>query len=229
MIQTSHCFRQWGVFLHRNLCYNIDRYCACPKGKGNTCYLREVRESAEGGGESVSIFSVLISIQYVGIVALMIEILYVIKQKTSRLQTLMLFVLIATCINFVGYLFEMQATDQDMALMAIKFIYFGKPYIALSIFLFAMEFYKVKLPRWLVNLLCAVHISVTILVLTCEKHTLYYSSINYTYEGMFPHLVFGHSIFYIIYNFGFIMGYLLIIAYVGFKNYKYTRDRKSVV
>ncbi|MBO5032076.1 MAG: response regulator [Lachnospiraceae bacterium] len=171
----------------------------------------------------MSIFPVLLGVQYVGIAALMIEILYVMKQKTSKLQTLMMLVLIATCINFVGYLFEMQATDKNTALMAIKFIYFGKPYIALSIFLFAMEFYKVRLPRWLVNVLCGIHISVTILVLTCEKHTLYYSSIDYTYEGMFPHLVFGHSIIYKIYNYGFIMGYLLIIVLVGVKNYKYTR------
>lgn len=169
----------------------------------------------------MSIFSALLSIQYIGIVALIIEIIYVLKQKASRLQTMMLLVLIATLINFAGYLFEMQAFDRDRALMAIKFIYFGKPYIALGIFLFAMEFYKVHIPKWVINFLCFVHVFVTILVLTCERHTLYYSSIDYTYEGIFPHLVFGHSIIYIVYNYGFIIGYLLIMAYVGFKNYKY--------
>ena len=52
-------------------------------------------------------------------------------------------------VNFVGYLFEMQADTPQEAMMAVKFSYLGKPFIVLTMFLFAMECCKVRLPKWL--------------------------------------------------------------------------------
>ncbi|MDE7478864.1 MAG: response regulator [Lachnospiraceae bacterium] len=154
------------------------------------------------------------------------------RQKPSRLQMLVLLVLISTLVNFAGYLFEMKAFSQDKALMAIKIIYFGKPYIVIGTFLFAMEFYRVRISRWIMNILVAIHISVTVMVLTCEHHTLYYRSIYYTEEGLFPHLVLGHSIFYVVYNYFLVIFYLLTIIYTGFRNYKYavtTIEKKRIM
>ena len=54
--------------------------------------------------------SLFIGIQYIGIFTLLVEILYVLNRKASRLQTTMLIVLLATLVNFVGYLLEIQAT-----------------------------------------------------------------------------------------------------------------------
>lgn len=167
----------------------------------------------------MSVFSALLALQYIGIAVLIMGIIYVIKQKPSRLQTLILLVLMATLVNYTGYLFELKAVDKDMALMAVKFMYLGKPFIALGTILFAFEFYRIRIPSKVRNLLCAIHVLVTALVLTCDSHTLYYSSIDYTYEGLFPHLVFGHSIFYTLYNRILIMSYLVIIIYLCIKNY----------
>lgn len=168
----------------------------------------------------MSVFSALLGLQYIGIAVLIFGIVYVIKQKPSKLQTLILLVLMATLVNCTGYLFEMKAVDRDMALMAIKFMYLGKPFIALGTFLFALEFYRIRISSKVRNLLCLIHILVMALVLTCDSHTFYYSSIDYTYEGLFPHLVFGHSIIYALYNRILIMVYLIIIIYLGFKNYR---------
>ena len=87
--------------------------------------------------------SLFIGIQYIGIFTLLVEILYVLNRKASRLQTTMLIVLLATLVNFVGYLLEIQATSKEMALQAVKFIYLGKPFIVLAMFLFTLKYYKV--------------------------------------------------------------------------------------
>lgn len=141
-----------------------------------------------------------ILIQYVGIIILVLEAFYVAGRKTSRHQQYLMLLIIALCINFVGYLLELQATTRREALMAVKFLYLGKPYIALAQFLFVMQICKVKLPRKLVGALFGMHTAIVFLVLTCESHTLFYSSIQFTDSGFFPHLVLGHSVIYNLYS-----------------------------
>ncbi len=163
-------------------------------------------------------------VQYFGICVLLLEILYIYRQRNSRLQLLMLTVVVSNLINFIGYLFEMCATTQEMALQAVKFIYLGKPYIILGIFLFIMEYYKVKCPVWIKTVLGVIHIGVTVLVLECERVPWYYSSIHYVRDGYFPHLVLGKGIVYILYS-GLIFIYLTVIVVLGVIHYRKTRDR----
>jgi len=175
--------------------------------------------------------SLFVGIQYIGIVILVIEILYILKQRASWLQTYLLIVVLATLINFVGYLFEIQATSKEMALQAVKFLYLGKPYIILATFLFIMRFYNIRIPKQIKSVLCGLHIGISVLVLTCDKHFLFYSSIDYTYEGFFPHLVLGHSFIYKVYC-GMILSYLLILIGTGIHRYRTmnrTREKKQIL
>lgn len=126
----------------------------------------------------------------------MAEAYYVIGRKPSRQQQYLLFVIIALCTNFVGYLLVLEATTLTEALQAVKFSYLGKPFIVLCLFLFVMHTCKIPIPRWLETVLVFVHVFVVLCVLTCENHKLYYNSIAYVQDGFFPHLVLGHGIIY---------------------------------
>lgn len=64
----------------------------------------------------MGVLSLFVGIQYIGIAILLIEILYILKQRASWLQTNLLIIVLATLINFVGYLFEIQAASREMAL-----------------------------------------------------------------------------------------------------------------
>lgn len=165
-------------------------------------------------------YYLFISIQYIGMIILMAEILYILRQSPSRLQIKMLIIALATLINFIGYLMEMQAGSKEIAFQAVKFLYIGKPFIILATFLFIMEFYHINIPGWLKYLLCALHLSISLLVFTNDRHFLFYSSIDYTQEGYFPHLVLGHSLIYKAYS-GIVLLYLLILIGAGI--YKYSR------
>lgn len=168
-------------------------------------------------------YYLFIALQYIGIVILFGEILYIVYQKPSRQQTRLLIMNIAVLVNYVGYLFELQATTPEQALQAVKFIYVGKPFIVLTMFLFVLEYCKVKLPIWFKTIMACLHAMITLLVMTCEHHTLYYSSINYTREGFFPHLVFGHGPVYYIY---FIMlgVYLFTMAALCISRYRVAKN-----
>ncbi len=95
---------------------------------------------------------------------------------------------------------------------------------------FCMQYYKVEIPRVGKGLLCAMHAVVSVLVLTCDHHTLFYSHIDYVEEGFFPHLVLGHGIIYILYTACIIL-YLLIVLLIGIKKYGHTnaaRERRQI-
>lgn len=164
-------------------------------------------------------FTVFVWIQYIGIFILALEAFYIIWQKPSRLRVTLLVVILATLVNFVGYLFEIRSTTMETALQAVKFLYLGKPYIILATFLFAMRYYKIRIPALVKYLLCMIHTGVSLLVFTCDSHFLFYSSIDYVDEGYFPHLVLGHSLIYKAYSL-LILVYLLIIVGTGFFKYR---------
>ena len=130
-----------------------------------------------------------ITIQIVGIVVLFGEIIYLVYQRPSKQQLRLLLLMIALLVDFVGYLFEMQAVTPEQSLQALKFTYLGRPISVLTLFLFVMEYCRVKLPKWLPLTLSSLHIISIFFVLTCDRHSLYYSSIEYTTEGFFPHLI----------------------------------------
>lgn len=174
-------------------------------------------------------YSALLVMQYVGIFVLILEIICVLCRKSTKLQTILLMVLVSTLINFVGYLFEMQATTQTMALQAVKVIYLGKPFIILFIFIFFIERMGIKPPRFLYPTLGILHTAVSVLVITCDHHTLFYSSIDYdTQHGLFPHLVLGHSAFYMLYHI-VILSYFVFMFGMGIKRLRSTQNKREQV
>lgn len=175
--------------------------------------------------------TVFIWIQYIGIFVLALEVVYIIWQKPSKLQVSLLLVILATLVNFVGYLFEIRSVTKETALQAVKFLYLGKPYIILATFLFAMQYYRIRIPKALACFMCAVHMGVSLLVFTCERHFLFYSSIDFVDEGYFPHLVLGHSPLYKAYSM-LILVYLLIMVGTGFWRYRQARtvrEKKQIL
>lgn len=175
-------------------------------------------------------YTLFIIFQYIGIGVLFAELCYVFYQKPSRQQNCMLLLILALQVNFVGYLFELGARNIDQALQAVRVSYLGKPLVVLLIFMFVMEFCRVKLPTWVWWMLAAFHLSVSILVMTCQYQRLYYSSIDFTQEGFFPHLVLGHGPIYIVYH-AVVVLYMvaMIIACVyRYRNAKRDSDKRKL-
>lgn len=145
-------------------------------------------------------YEVCIAIQYVGIIITLLGLTYLLQQWPSRPQSYMLFLGIAMLINSVGYLFEITATTQEVALLATKLSYVGKVYIPPLALFFVLDYCRIKVPKVLVGLLTVVHTVVLVLVMTCEHHDLFYTTISFSQEGLFPHLEHMHGVVYVGYT-----------------------------
>ena len=167
-------------------------------------------------------------IQYFGIVLLLFEMAFILYQPASFNQSMMLIFTAAALINTIGYLLEMKATSLELALYAVKFTYIGKPYIVLSMFLFALHFCKVRYPKILGIILFATHTGIVMSVMTCEYQTLFYTSIEFTNDGLFPHLILGHGILYYLYL-GLIVLYSIIMSYFCIKHHQVVKTRSDKV
>lgn len=141
----------------------------------------------------------VIFLQVISIVILFCELLYVFSKWTSKRHSFLLMMILAALVNNVGYLVEILSDTMEKSLFGTKLSYIGKAYIPLILLLFTLDFCRIAIPRWLSYVLVVLHTGVWILVLTCDYHTLYYNSISYVEDGMFPHLVFGHGIFYYVF------------------------------
>lgn len=118
----------------------------------------------------------------------------------------------------------MQATSKEVAINAVRLLYIGKSFIPLTIFLFVMEFCKIRVPQILTNGLIAFHFIIVLLVFTCQNNSLFYTTIDYTKEGLFPHLVLGHGIFYYVFMTMNVL-YLLTITVICIINYIKSSNR----
>lgn len=162
-------------------------------------------------------YNFLIGLQCLGIIIFVAEILFILKQRNSKLQMLALMLCVSALVNMVGYLLEMQAVTKETALVAVKVIYLGKPFIMPCMLFLVLEYFKIPLNNLIKYMMMAGHVLITVLVLTCERHKLFYTSIGYTESGLFPHLVLEHGIAYM----AFILVVLCYAAAIFFVLIKY--------
>lgn len=168
-------------------------------------------------------YTLMIGIEYISIALLIFEIIYVMKQKGSYMQNLMLLLLISVLVNLVGYLVELKSDSLETALIGVKIAYLGKPYITLCIFFFVVEFCKVNLSDLFKGALVAFHLLITTLVFTCDLHSFFYTSIQYIYSDSYCHLVLGHGLFYYLFI-GMTLLYFIAITVIGIRKIRSTKD-----
>ena len=160
-----------------------------------------------------------IVIQYIGIIMTVLGLMYLLQQWPSRPQSFMLFLGLAMLVNSVGYLFEITATSLETALMATKLSYVGKVYIPPLAFFFVLHYCRIKIPKWLGAVIAVVHTAVLILVLTCEYQDLFYTTLDYEKDGLFPHLEHLHGPVYVGHT-ALILCYAIVMMAVCIYHYR---------
>lgn len=149
---------------------------------------------------------VLLTIQYIGIFLLVAELAYVIMQKPSQIQKTMTLLIISMLLTFIGYTMELQASNIREAMIAIKINYLGKPFVILCMLIMMLNYFRITLPKSVYAVLLAIQSAIVLSVLFYEKTDLFYNSVVFTEEGLFPHVILGHGILYQMYTF-MIVGY----------------------
>ena len=176
-------------------------------------------------------YTLAVLIQYMGIVAVIVGFLYVFPKRLSKRKQLLLLILVSAAINDIGYLFELQSTTVEAALVSIKVAYVGKLVAELAILIFVMDYTNIKIPTLIKVVLGVIHAYVISLVWTCEDNTLYYSKIEYTEEGLYPHVVLSHGIVYNLFTvmtFSY-MAIIFIVCIIRFVQAKSVAQRMRMI
>ncbi|MBP5605785.1 MAG: response regulator [Ruminiclostridium sp.] len=138
-------------------------------------------------------YSVLIIIHYFGIMAMALEMVFVLMKRTTRMKIDLLCLLAVISVTLAAYTLEMQSTCYEEALLAKKFEYLGKPFITLFMLFLLLDYCRIFIPKGFKMALVFFQCLETLVVFSAEVHMLYYSSIGFTDTGLFPHLVLGRD------------------------------------
>ena len=142
---------------------------------------------------------ILIAIMYITIFGLLFESCLVFWHFKNRLHAYLLISCITTLVNNAGYLLEITSKTGDAYMTALKLSYTGRIWISLSLFLFAAELCREKIPLIIRRSLVVINCILFAGILTLDQHDLYYTSCTFETGGMFPVLSHENGIFHHIY------------------------------
>ncbi|MBR0120054.1 MAG: response regulator [Eubacterium sp.] len=137
---------------------------------------------------------IFLAIQYFCIVGMFVETWIVIKNLKKSSHRYLLISCVACLINSLGLLLEMTSKTQEAYLVALKFSYFGRVWVALFTALFAIELSHVKVPAFIRNALIIIHTGIYLTILFLPNTNLYYTDMKFATGGLFPRLSHGNGI-----------------------------------
>lgn len=120
-------------------------------------------------------------------------------QKPSENQKILMITTICTVITFIGYYFEVTSQSIEAMLIAIKMGYLGKCYSMLLFLMFMINYCNIRIPKWVLLSIFVFNSIILSMILTCEYHTLYYTSISLVKDDILTKPVLGQGPFYKVY------------------------------
>lgn len=159
-------------------------------------------------------YNILVLIQSLSIVILSVGSIYLIGNWRGKEHTYLVLFCIATLINNVGSLVEIIECESEQILLGTKFAYVGKVFIPLTFFLFIMQYCEITIPRKVKILLTFFHLSIAIMVFSYPLQKWFYTDVEYSTEGLFPHNNYGHGVMYNVYTVSLVLYFVVISAVV---------------
>ncbi|MBO5208969.1 MAG: response regulator [Lachnospiraceae bacterium] len=172
---------------------------------------------------------VWLSIHLVGVFISFILLLSVWDKRDSEYKSRLLITIICCIILLVARCLYIVADTQPELLALGKIEYMGKIFANFSVLLFILRYYRVKWPKKFLWGLFIVNFIMCIIIMTCDYHTLYYSSIDMITSGDGYVLKLGKAPLYY-FNMGFTLFQLVLYLYVCLNPaYKYLRVKEKGV
>ena len=123
--------------------------------------------------------SVFVVLQIVAILIAFTAMGFLLYGDGSKEQKLMLFFIGGGLVQNVAYLLELTAATKEVAIAALKMEYLGSCFIAFTYAWFVYCYCNRKIPLLLFKAIAVVNNMILIAVFTCERHSLYYRSIEW--------------------------------------------------
>lgn len=135
-------------------------------------------------------YSVFLFIQFISICVAIWGLVTVIREKGEvNYNNKMLITIVCACVYCVGYMLEIESTTMEGALVATKVQYMGLPFATYFFAIFIAEYCRVRLPRVVKGIYISYNTLVIFCVLQCKWNHLYYKTVSFVEDGLYPHLV----------------------------------------
>lgn len=146
----------------------------------------------------------------------------------SRNQKNLLMTYVSGLIIAIGNAMEYFAESYDVALTSVKFGYLGKAFLMIFILQFVAGFSTIKISALFLRILCVFNLFILGSVMTCDKHNLYYSSIEpkVLESGRFV-LVYGKGILYQLWMLQFLACVLFFGGTVIYELFRTPKEHKK--
>jgi len=149
----------------------------------------------------------LFVMQIIAITLLVMESGYIYYKWKTRIQGYLLAICLSTLVNSMGYLFAIYGSDLGEYLIGLRMSYLGRVFVPFSLLLFVNALCNRKNNKPLMIALASIHMSIFVIVATCNMHNLYYKNMYLNTAGVYPCLGKENGIIHVLYNY-------LIIAYI---------------
>lgn len=137
----------------------------------------------------MSVYEGLLSMQYASVVLTLFMCAYIAKRWTKPLHGWLFVYCVSTLVNNAGYLALMHAQTAEAAYLLWRVCYLGRVWIPFALLEFVLLLCGKRLARWVPEALAALHALTYFIVLGMDHNTIYYTSIGFTQEGIFPHVI----------------------------------------
>ena len=159
-------------------------------------------------------YNLIVLVQSLSIIILSAGAIYLVNNWRGKEHSWLVLFCISTLVNNIGALIEITAHETKEILIGTKFSYVGKVFIPLTFFLFVMQYCEIKISKKIQLALSVFHLSIAGLVFTYPHQHLFYTSVRFTTEGIFPHNIYGHGIMYNVYTACLVAYFIVIFAII---------------
>lgn len=156
----------------------------------------------------------IVLIQSLSILILSVGAIYLIGNWRGKEHTYLVLFCIVTMVNNIGSLIEIIAHEKEQILLGTKFAYVGKVFIPLTFFLFIMQYCEIVIPKKIQLVLTIFHSAIAVMVFSYPLQNWFYTDVEYSKEGLFPHNIYGHGVMYNIYTASLVLYFVVILAVI---------------
>lgn len=171
-------------------------------------------------------FMLLVCLEIAAILLCMICFILLYQQRETKLVKHMMMIAALAIIQNVGFLLELFATDSASVMNAIRIEYLGGAFVAHFNLLFALEYNKIRIRKQILAIPFLLGFLTLFCVFTYPWNTFFYTSADFVYSGLYPHVVLGKGPYYLLY---FVLVYSETIGCLVLMLRKLTMSRQRVL
>lgn len=142
------------------------------------------------------VYTIINILQIAGVMMGFLTLLSIARKKASETQKVLLIACCCAFVSILAYTLEINAKSLEAMVMAIKFGYVGKCYVLLFFLMFMAYYCNIDIPKMVFRAFLIFNTLMLMIIITCDRHRLYYKSISLSPDGLFPHVELEKGICY---------------------------------